>query len=64
MDEAKAKDRYDTCVHAEACDRAYTIHGRWYEGKAEWMGCDRCDAYDSQHCPMAYSGTMRCGGLR
>ena len=62
MDET-AKDRYDTCVHAEACDRAYTIHGRWYETEGDWMQCDKCEIYDSQHCPMAYSGTMRCRGL-
>lgn len=63
MDET-AKDRYDTCVHAEACDRAYTIHGRWYETEGDWMQCDKCEIYDSQHCPMAYSGTMRCRGRK
>jgi len=68
MDEA-ARDRHDTCVHSEACDRAYMMLVRWYESQSEWtpnrpsLDCDGCDAYDSQHCPMSYSGTMRCRGL-
>lgn len=57
------KERHDTCVHADACDQAYAIHGRWYETEVDWMPCDSCEVYDSQHCPMSLSGTMRCKGL-
>jgi len=56
------KERHETCVHAEACDQAYEKHARWYENATDWMPCDECKLYDSQHCPMSYSGTMRCRG--
>lgn len=68
-DADRHKERHDTCVHAEACDRAYMMLVRWYESQSEWsptrpsLDCDECEIYDSQHCPMSYSGAMRCRGL-
>ena len=54
-------ERHDTCVHSEACDRAASMHGIQMTHK--WLRCDECEVYDSEHCPMSYSGTMRCKGL-
>ena len=57
----KIADRHETCVHAEACDRMASMAGD--VGLTIALNCDACAVYDSQHCPMSLSGTMRCKGM-
>lgn len=61
-------ERHQTCVHSEACDRLHGMHGSddasFWGNAGHWLKCDQCKEYDSQHCPMSWSGTMRCVGPR
>ena len=65
--ESVANERHQTCVHSEACDRLHSMHrsdASFWDNEEFWLKCDQCKEYDSQHCPMSWSGTMRCMGSR
>lgn len=60
--QAIAEERHDTCVYADACDRARDMHS--VEQTHDWLRCETCEVWEQEYCPMSWSGTMRCVGPR
>ena len=55
-----ARERHETCVHADACEYQHKRCKPMYGPVWRELGCGACDHFDGQHCPMSWSGTMRC----
>ena len=69
-EEPSARERFDNCVHAAACYRIHYGQNDEPEDREEAIaefleasGCaEECQEYEDTHCPMSWSGTMRCQG--
>lgn len=69
-EEPDAEECLANCVHADACRRMFEHYAFAVDTDEARMlmameiGCEECEEYEDQWCPMSLSGTMRCQGPR